>query len=178
MFVFEQTMEGLLRAIGPRMTQPCRARLLALGLDVEAKLLPAYSFEVWMSCLLASAEENWPGEPRDQALFKVGEAFIDGYRETFMGRAVLGLVRVLGPRRALQRATRSFRSGNNYTEAKVTDVNDTCLELWMNEVGPHPSFTQGLVEAALRASGVAPTVEIKEYDGHACTYRCTWVITL
>ena len=34
------------------------------------------------------------------------------------------------------------------------------------------------VEAALRASGVAPTVEIKEYDGHACTYRCTWVITL
>lgn len=175
--VFEQTMEGLLRAIRPRMTQPCKARLKAAGLNLDAPLLPAYSFEVWMKCLLASAEETWPGQTREQALFKLGEAFIEGYRETFLGRAVLGLIHVLGPRRAIQRATRNFRSGNNYTEAKVTEVSDTCLELWMNEVGPYPSFTQGLVEAALRASGVVPTVEIKDHDGHACTYRCTWVLT-
>ncbi|MEK7125902.1 MAG: VOC family protein, partial [Patescibacteria group bacterium] len=30
---------------------------------------------------------------------------------------------------------------------------------------------------ALRASGVVPKVEIKDHDGHACTYRCTWVET-
>ena len=59
----------------------------------------------------------------------------------------------------------------------MSEVSDTCLELWMNEVGPYPSFTQGLIEAALRASGVTPSVEIKNYDGHGCTYRCSWVLT-
>jgi len=175
--VFEQTMEGLLRAIRPRMTPACKTRLKAAGLDIDAQLLPAYPFDVWMKCLLASAEETWPHEPRDRALFKVGEAFIEGYRETFLGRAVLGLIRVLGPRRAIHRATRNFRSGNNYTDAKITELSESCLELWMNEVGPYPTFTQGLVEAALRAAGVSPKVEIKDHDGHACTYRCTWVIT-
>lgn len=172
--VFEQTMEGLLRAIRPRMTGACKARLKAAGLDVDAALLPAYPFNVWMACLLASAEEIWPGEPRELALFHVGESFIVGYQETFLGRAVLGLLRVLGPRRAIHRATRNFRSGNNYTEARVVELSPTCLELWMNEVGPYPTFTQGLIDAALRASGVVPTVVIKEHDGHACTYRCTW----
>lgn len=175
--VFEQTMEGLLRAVRPRLTQKCKARLREAGLNVDAALLPAYPFEVWMKCLLASAEETWPGATREQALFHLGEAFIEGYRETFLGRAVLGLIRVLGPRRAIHRATRNFRSGNNYTEARVTELGPACLELWMNEVGPYPTFTQGLVEAALRASGVVPKVEIKDHDGHACTYRCTWVVT-
>lgn len=175
--VFQQTMEGLLRAIRPRMSQKCKARLKAAGLDVDAALMPAYPFEVWMKCLVASAEETWPNETRDQALYKVGEAFIEGYRETLLGRAVLGVIHVIGPRRAIHRATRNFRSGNNYTDAKVTEVSPTCLELWMNEVGPYPTFTQGLVEAALRASGVKPKVEIKDHDGHACTYVCTWVVS-
>lgn len=174
--VFEQTMEGLLRAIRPRLTPACKARLEQAGLDVDSSLLPAYAFEVWMKCLLVSAEELWPGEPRERAMFHLGEAFIEGYRETFLGRAVLGVIRVIGPRRALHRSTRSFRSGNNYTETKITDTSPTSLELWMNEVGPYPSFTQGLIEAALRASGVVPKVELKDHDGHACTYLCSWVI--
>lgn len=175
--VFEQTMEGLLRALRPRMTPGCKTRLKAAGLDIDATLLPAYSFDVWMKCLVASAEATWPDQSRDVALFRLGEAFIEGYRETFLGRAVLGLIRVLGPRRALHRATRNFRSGNNYTDTKITELSPTHLELWMNEVGPWPTFTQGLVEAALRASGVVPKVEIKNHDGHACTYLCTWVMT-
>ncbi len=163
--------------MGPRLTAPCRTRLKTAGFDVAATLLPAYTFEVWMKCLVIAAEELWPALPREKALFKLGEAFIEGYRETFLGRAVLGLIRVLGPRRALHRATRNFRSGNNYTETRVTELSETALELWMNEVGPWPSFTQGLLEAALRASGVAPTVALKNHDGHAATYSCSWVIT-
>ena len=172
--VFEQTVEGLLRAIRPRMTPKCKARLLEAGLDVDSALLPAYPFETWMRLLLVSAEEIWPGESRELAMFHLGEAFIEGYRETFLGRAVLGVIRVIGPKRALHRSSRSFRSGNNYTDAKVTDTSPTSLELWMNEVGPYPSFTQGLIEAALRASGVVPRVLIKDHDGHGCTYLCSW----
>ena len=34
------------------------------------------------------------------------------------------------PRRTVLRATQNFRSGNNYTEARVTDVSESCMELW------------------------------------------------
>ena len=172
--VFEQGVEGLVRTIGPRMTPQLKARLAGVGLKVDAPLLPAYPLDTWMKCLFVAAEELWPGVPPDQALFQLGEEFIDGYRQTFLGRAMLGLIRVIGPRRTLQRATRNFRTGNNYTESKVTELGPKSLDLWMNEVGPYPTFTQGIVTAAVRASGVAVKLEIKEYDGHACTYRCSW----
>ncbi len=173
--VFEQTIEGLfVRGLNGRLTAQAKERLRAAGLDLDRKLLPAYPFDTWMAVLRIAAEECFPRAPLDEALFKVGEALIEGYRETFLGRAVLGMVRVLGPRRTVLRATQNFRSGNNYTEAKVTDVSESCMELWMNEVGPYPTFTSGIICAALRATGVEPKVALEGHDGHACTYRITW----
>jgi uncharacterized protein (TIGR02265 family) len=173
--VFEQAIEGLfVRALGPRLTPDCKARLKVLGLDVDAKLLPAYSFDVWMKALEVVSSELYPTQPLPEAMFKVGSLLIAGYQETFLGRAVLGMIRVLGPRRMLMRATQNFRSANNYTESRVTDVDAKTVELWMNEVGPHPTFTAGIVYGALAATGVTPSVVVKDHDGHACTFVCTW----
>jgi len=173
--VFEQTIEGLfVRAVGSRMTPRLKQRLREAGVDLDRKLLPAYPFGVWMQSLKVGSEELFPGQPPDVAQFQLGELFIEGYRETFLGRAVLGMIRVLGPRRTLRRSTQNFRSGNNYTETKLTEVDETCSELWMNEVGPYPSFTAGIIHGALVACGVTPTVEMRDHDGHACTYRISW----
>jgi len=173
--VFEQTIEALfVRAVGSRMSPALRRRLKDLGIDLEKKLRPAYTFEQWMGSLKAGAEELFPSQPLDQAMFQLGELFIDGYRETFLGRAVLGVVRVLGPKRTLKRSTQNFRSGNNYTETRLTEVDDTTSELWLNEVGPYPSFTAGIIHAGLVACGVVPTVTMEGHDGHACTYRVSW----
>lgn len=173
--VFEQTMEGLfMRGLGSRLSPRCRERLKQAGLDLTSRLLPAYPFEVWMECLRIAAEELHPNEPVDDAMFKIGEAFIDGYKETFLGRAVLGMVRVLGPRRTILRSTQNFRSGNNYTETKITEVADNRMDLWLNEVGAYPTFTAGIISAALRATGTNATVELSGYDGRGCTYRCSW----
>lgn len=174
--VFEQTIEGLfVRGLGTRMTPRCRARLKELGVDLSGKLLPAYPFSVWMQSLAVAAEEIFPSLPAEQAHQQLGALLIDGYRETFLGRAVLGMIRVLGPRRMLHRATQNFRSGNNYTETRIVDLTPTSLELWMNEVGPYPTFTAGIILAGLRAAGAThPRVELFGHDGHACTYRCAW----
>lgn len=172
--VFEQTMEGLVRALRGRMTPRCRARLELAGLKLDEALLSEYPFEVWMACLQVAAQELWPDEPPERAFFLLGGAFIEGFRETFKGGIVLALIRAVGPRGAIHRATHNFRTGNNYTQARIREEGPTCLILWMNEVGPYPSFTQGLVQAALRASGVHPLVQILDYDGHGCTYRCSW----
>lgn len=174
--VFEQTIEGLfIRALGRRLTPSMIARLKTVGLDLEKKLLPAYAFTTWMMTLRVAAEELYPGHSLDDALFKVGELMITGYQETFMGRAVLGMIRVIGPKRTLLRSTRAFRSGNNYTEARVTEVGPSCMDVWMNEVGPYPSFTAGIMHGAMVAAGArSAKVEMSGHDGHACSYRVSW----
>ncbi len=113
--------------------------------------------------------------PPNEGQFRLGELMIDVYKETFLGRAVLGMVRVLGPRRTLLRSTQNFRSGNNYTESRIVEKSPTHIELWMNEVGAFPDFTAGIVFAAIRAAG-APNVKVDvvDYDGHECTYRVVW----
>ena len=174
--VFEQTIEGLfMRGLEGRLTPTARERLKALGVDLSRRLLPAYSFATWMAALKVAAEEVYGSHSEAEAMFKLGEQFIDGYQNTMLGRAVLGLVRVLGPKRTLMRATQNFRSGNNYTETKLSDLGQNAMELWMNEVGPYPSFTAGIVHAAMRASGAQGlSVETKAYDGHAATYLVRW----
>ncbi len=176
LLVFEQTLEALfVRALGGRLSPECKARLRQAGLDVDQKLKPAYSFKSWMSFIRIAAEELYPDLPREEGAFKLGEAHIEGFRETMLGRAVLSLLRVLGPRRALSRATQNFRAGNNYTESRLTELAPTQYELWMNEVGDFPSFTAGIIYAGLRVAGAKDIrVESADYDGHACTYRISW----
>jgi uncharacterized protein (TIGR02265 family) len=175
--VFEQTIEALFhRSLSNRLTPPLKEQLKAAGLNLDAKLLPAYPFDTWMTVLELTAKALHADLPIDQAMFRVGESFLDGYQETFLGRAVLGMIRVLGPRRTILRATQNFRSGNNYTETKITEVEPSVLDLWMNEVGPWPTFTAGIIHAALKATGAEPRIEIRDHDGHACTYRVGWSI--
>ncbi len=176
LLVYEQTIEALfVRALGGRLTPECRARLHEAGLDVDQNIKPAYSFESWMRFIRIAAEELYPGEPIAEATFKIGEAYVEGFRQTMLGRAVLSLLRVLGPRRTIARATQNFRAGNNYTETRVTELGPTQFEVWMNEVGDFPEFTAGIIQAGVRMSGAKELrVEPLGYDGHACTYRITW----
>jgi uncharacterized protein (TIGR02265 family) len=176
LLVYEQTVEGLfIRALGNRLTPECRARLSQAGLDVTRKLKPAYPFQSWMTFIRIAAEELYPGMPLAEATFKLGEAHLEGFRETMLGRAVISLLRVIGPKRALLRATQNFRAGNNYTESRVTELGPHQFELWMNEVGEFPEFTAGIIYAGVRLAGAQePRVEPTSYDGHACTYRITW----
>ena len=176
LLVFEQTIEAMfLRALGGRMTPSCKARLRQAGLDLDRKLQPAYPFQSWMSFLRIAAEEFHPNEPLDVGVFKLGMAYIEGFRETMLGRAVLSMLRVLGPRRALMRATQNFRAGNNYTESRMKELGPRQFELWMNEVGSLPTFTAGILHAGLRTAGAENIrVDLSGYDGHACTYCISW----
>lgn len=176
LLVFEQTVEAVfVRGLHGRLSPSCKARLRQAGLDLEQKLRPAYAFDAWMTFLRITAQELYPHEPLEQGAFKLGEACIDGFRETMLGRAVLSLLRVLGPRRALMRATQNFRAGNNYTESRLKELGPGQFELWMNEVGPLPTFTAGIVHAGLRTAGAEDIrIELSGHDGHACTYCISW----
>ncbi|KFA92749.1 DUF2378 family protein [Archangium violaceum] len=176
LLVFEQTVEAVFaRGLHGRIPPSCKARLRQAGLDLELKLRTAYPLDAWMTFLRITAQELYPDEPLEQGAFKLGEAFIDGFHETLPGRAVLSLLRVLGPRRALMRTTKNFRAGNNYTESRLEELGPRQFELWMNEVGSLPTFTAGILHAGLRTAGAADIrIDLSGYDHHACTYCISW----
>ncbi|WP_163863372.1 DUF2378 family protein [Myxococcus eversor] len=174
--VFEHTFEGLfVRGLAGRVTPALRERLRDVGLDLERKLQPAYVFDTWCSAVRVTAHELHSDVSAEVAYSLLGERMVDGYRETVMGRALFSVIQLLGPRRGVGRARQMFRSGNNYTEARVDDVSTTEVDLWMNEAGPIRYFTQGAVLAGLRATGaIQPVVTVREFTPADVTYRCTW----
>jgi uncharacterized protein (TIGR02265 family) len=164
--VFEHTLEGLfVRGLVGRVTPTLRERLKEVGVDLERKLQPAYGFNTWCSAVRVAARELHPDVPDDV-----------GYRETVLGRAAIGVIQLLGPRRGVGRARQMFRSGNNYTETRLEDVSPTEVDLWMNEAGRIRYFTRGALLAGLRAVGARqPEVQVRDYNDDHVTYRLTWL---
>jgi uncharacterized protein (TIGR02265 family) len=139
-------------------------------------LLPGYPRETWARCIALCAEATYPDGPREAAWQRLGERMIDGYQETFIGRAMFGTLKLVGPRRMLARTQRTFRSANNYTEVRLTDVGPTQVDMWINEVDDVlRHFTLGLVLAGMRAAGAAGVqVALLSKDAQGVTFRASW----
>lgn len=176
LLVFAQTLEGLyVRALGGRINRATIARLREIGVDLERPLSPAYTFDVWMKSLALVGAAVFPDKSPEEGRFQLGKAFIEGFRQTTIGRALLRFLRLIGPRKALETAANAFKTGNNYTETRVRDLAPAKVELWMNEVGPYPEFSAGLILAGVEASGARDVrVHCTQHDGHAATYVIEW----
>ncbi|RYZ36495.1 MAG: DUF2378 family protein [Myxococcaceae bacterium] len=174
--VFEHTLEGLfIRGLAGQLTPELRGRLRTVGVDLDRKLQPAYGFDTWCSAVHVSARLLHADLPDEVALARLGERMVDGYRATLLGRALFGVLQLMGPRRGVSRAQQMFRSGNNYTQTRMTDLSPTSLELWMNEAGFIRFFTQGALLAGLRATGAAePRVDVHDFTAEDVTYRVSW----
>jgi uncharacterized protein (TIGR02265 family) len=174
--VFAHTVEGLFkRGVSGRLSSELKERLRQAGLDLERPLMPAYPLETWFQCVSLTARALYPEDSEELALRKLGERMVDGYLETTMGSAMFGLLRLLGPQRTLGRMQKNLRSANNYTEARLTEVDPRALDLWMNEPGPLRYFMQGVLLAGLRGAGTPDVrVELGHFDDTGVTYRVSW----
>ncbi|WP_224363681.1 DUF2378 family protein [Hyalangium versicolor] len=174
--VFDQTLEGLfVRGLEGRITPSLRHHLRDVGVDLDRKLLPAYPFEIWCSCVRVVARELYTGAPEEQAYRALGECMVDGYRSTMMGRALFSVLQLLGPRRVLGRVQQSFRSGNNYTEVHLQELAPGHLELRVNETGPTRYLVQGAILAGLRGCGVREArVEVHGFTLEDVTFHVLW----
>lgn len=172
--VFSQAVEGLLRALGNRLDDGAKDHLRALGLDVRARLEPAYSLAVWTQVMRYASTLVAPGRPPPEQMFELGRRFIEGYAETIVGRAMLTALKVLGPRRTLERMSRNFRSGNNYTQTKLEALGPTDFTLWFNEV-KEPEFYRGMLSAGVDRSGAkVVTVKTLNHDATGATFSVKW----
>lgn len=174
--VFEHSVEALfVRGLTGRVSPTLKAQLREAGVDLDRPLLPAYGWDTWVRGVGVVARGLHPGEPQEVAWRLMGERMVEGYRETALGGAMFGMLRLLGPKRMLGRTRQNFRSGNNYTEARLTEVGPREADLWMNEQGLLRYFTQGAVLAGMRGAGAQDVrVEVREFDDAGVTYRVSW----
>ncbi|RYZ42301.1 MAG: DUF2378 family protein [Myxococcaceae bacterium] len=174
-FVFGHTVEGLLLALKGRLEGPLREKLKAAGLDVDRKLDPAYPNAVWQRCLQLGAAELFPGVAMNEAQWLLAERFVEGYFETNMGRALKGVLKLLGPARALDRTSRSLASGNNFLHVEVQKLGETDYRLRVNEGGTYPEFIGAICHFGTLATGVKGlTTVVESREGRAAIYRVRW----
>jgi uncharacterized protein (TIGR02265 family) len=174
--VFPPIVEGLfVRGLNGKVTFALKEQLRKEGLDLERPLMPAYPLETWVRCVALTAKSLHPAETEAVAWRMLGERMIDGYRDTMVGRAMLGVLKLLGPQRVLSRAQHSFRTGNNYQEVRLTERGPNQVDMWLNEPGMLRYFKQGVMLATARASGGPATqVEVLQFDAETVTYRISW----
>jgi uncharacterized protein (TIGR02265 family) len=175
--VYAGTIEALfLRALENRLTPACRQRLLEAGLDLEQKLSPTYTLEQWKQFLRIAADHVYAGMPAEAAYYSLGERFMDGYFSSLFGRALLGMARLLGPRRALTQARLCFRTSANCSEVRIVERSPTEVEVWLTDIGADlPTFVAGVLARAAELSGGQRVVAIPEgFDGQSATYHVRW----
>lgn len=176
--VYVQVVEGLLQhglhgKVSPRLKQ----RLRQAGIDLDRPLLPAYPVPLWMHCLSVIVDETYPGIPREEAFRMLAEAHVQGYGRTVIGRAVYGVMRLLGPRRMVQRLPQTLRATDNYTEVELVERGPTAYEMRMNSAMDSPGYVEALFEAMLRVGGAeSPKVTKTHVDPAvpSTTFLLTW----
>lgn len=174
--VFVQVVEGLLRhGVGDRVTLRLRERLKQVGLDLERPLLPAYRVMQWAHCLNIIVEELYPNMPREEGFRQLAEHHVEGYGRTLVGRALMRLMRLLGPKRTVSRMVQALSASDNYTEARLTELGPGRYELWMNSVLDAPGYSEALFISFLRVSGAEePQASTVRVDEEGTTYLITW----
>jgi uncharacterized protein (TIGR02265 family) len=175
--VHAQTVEALfVRAFENRLTPACREALKRAGLDLDRKLEKAYTLEQWKDFLRIAAAHVYGGVPAEAAYYSLGERFMDAWFGTFLGKALLGVARLAGPRRMLLRAGHGFRAGNNFSDVQVVERGPASLELRVNDVmADQPTFMAGLLARAVELAGGWRVVALPEgFNGTACTFDIRW----
>src|SRR6185295_18030583 len=93
--VWGHTIEGLLRVGNGREIGAWTKRLLEAGVDVAKPVQRVYTKEQWVKLISLTAEELFDGTP-EQRFEQLGKAFIEAYAQTFMGRGVAAVLKVIG----------------------------------------------------------------------------------
>lgn len=174
---FEQVIDGLMTgAMEALKDPPLVEKLRAAGLDLTKKLKPAYPAFEFFGWLSIAARHRYPTLSDEAAVRELGRLAVRrGLQATFLGRAVLTAARLLGARRSLKRLGTSFKNGNNYIEAKVTELGPTSLEIQLGPlVGPRSYYEGILEECPVMFDAREIQLSLLRTEGEHLTWRLDW----
>jgi uncharacterized protein (TIGR02265 family) len=162
-FVTDAVVEALfVRAFGPRIKQhrECTLALKALGIDVEAKLKPSYTADVYEQGMISLRKHLFASEPDDvRALWAMGRETTAGFYRTMIGTAIGAVVKLLPPERMLPRLPANITGSTNYMKATMTQKGPRDFELYVYGSN-HAPFVAGAVERGVEQTGCRPKVEV------------------
>ena len=164
-----QSLEKILRPIDA----PTMERVRGLGIDFD-KLLPAYPVETWYAGIELAMSRFDPSLTPEQKQNHFGVRLVEVYGDTLIGKAMYTMMRIIGPERSIQRATRSFRTATNFLDTSYVVHGPRDWELTMNEV-VFPHRYPGFFEKALSVAGAKNVkVELTGLTGTHASYRSRW----
>jgi uncharacterized protein (TIGR02265 family) len=170
--VFASSMEGMWRALQPP-TPGEAAAFARAGIDGK-KFQAAYPLIQYTDLLDACGVGRFGHLEPLQRFTEVGRLFMVGYKKTLVGQALIAVLRVLGPRRMLDRMTRNFRTANNYTEVTLEPVSPTQHVLRITHV-TRPGLFIGLLEKGLTYAGAKGlSVTLLEHQEKVARYEIRW----
>lgn len=171
--MFSSMVEGMVRAVGSKLDERALQHCAELGIPLRGKLQPTYSREAWTKVSLFVGGVLWPTLKPEEQRRQLGHRFVEGYTETIVGKALIAAMRVLGPKRALARLEKSFRTGNNYSKAELVDGPEGLSMIIANS--PYPEWYQGMIEKALERTGASEIrVEPFKREGDTTTFRISF----
>lgn len=173
--VFPAQIEGLLRGLEPDVTPSLKRALKAAGLDVDVPFPPAWPAVKLGTWLDVMANEVYGEFSRDEAYRRIGRRFMDGWQRTLLGAAATKVLRLMGMRRGLERLTRSFRTGDNFSETAVEFPDDrVCLVSVKSQQMPH--YIAGILDGGLALMGVRGKVSVEPNVGDTMRFRVEWEV--
>lgn len=174
---FEQVADGLLKGAMEALADPQLVeKLRAAGLDLTRKLAPAFPAADFYRWLVIAARHKYPTLSEEEACREVGRlAVIRGMQATMLGSAVLKAMQLLGVRRSLKRIGWSFKNGNNYIEAKVTELSPLSMEIQLGPLVGPASYYEGVLDQGPRMMG-AKTVQLTRLrtEGEHIAWQLDW----
>ena len=185
--IFSPVIEGLMRTYGNRITPELKAQMAQRGVNLD-RLLPAYPLGTFEDAFRHAGESLYPDLDHVERWRRRGREFVEGFTHTAIGGALTAMGRLIGPRRTLERAVRTFRNGSNYLggETKVVSPTEVEVRTWMVE--PYidrwrgiPTlqldYRVGILEGmmnALQVKNPRVTLEEKSFDTQSARYRVRW----
>lgn len=173
--IFGNLVEALfLRALEGQVSPELGRALQGAGLDLD-RLLPAYPAAVWQRALEIAQVALYPNAGPDESMEILGQLVIQGYEQTRLGAAMLESVRLLGPKRALERLPRLLGSFRNSAESRLEQVAARDCQLWIGDTRD-PAFMKGLLKGLLVAAG-AQDCEVEALGMHpdgGASFRVHW----
>ncbi|HEY0882059.1 MAG TPA: DUF2378 family protein, partial [Archangium sp.] len=125
------------------LTPAIKDSLRSKGLDLDKPLRPGYpaaDFHKWVELVAAAV---FPEDRRDEAIRKIGHRAVSGLEEGLVGKALSAGLKLIGPRRSLQRVERIFKNNNNYQVATLVEITERDAKVKLSEVYGMPTYYQG-----------------------------------
>lgn len=173
-FVYDHTVDALFfKALAGRISPPMKEKLKALHIDIDGRPKNVLQTE-WAQALRLAADELFTG-PLDERYHALGRTVLQRFEDTLMGKAIIAVMRMMGPARALKRIEGNLRGGNNFIRATLEQRGEREFVSDVNECNGNPHYIAGVIDAALRVAGAKEvSVKVLHFDGHAAKYAITW----